>query len=99
MRLTYSDPFLVSEFSEDDGCDRNLFRRGYMIPDLDGKGGRVLDNEGQGRINNLLETHKSNATMKVVHRLFLSIVEVPKEPTLAFRCEREVLLKNCSTVD
>ena len=70
-----------------------------MNPNLDGEGGRVLDDEGQGRLSNLLEKRKSNATRKVVHRLFLPIVEVPKEPTLAFLWEREVLLKNCNTVD
>lgn len=59
-----------------------------MIPNFDGEGGRVLDDGDQGRIGNLLETHKSNATKKVVHQLFLSIGEVPKEPILAFHCDR-----------
>jgi hypothetical protein len=70
-----------------------------MIPNFDGEGGRILDDEGQGKINNLLETRKSNVTTKVVHRLFLPIAEVPTEPTLIFRCDKEVLLKNYSRVD
>ncbi len=84
MRLTYLGPFLASEFFEDDECDRSLFLQGYMIPNFDGEEARVLDDEDQDRIDNLLVKRKSNVTRKAVLRLFLPTGEVPKEPILVF---------------
>ena len=82
MQLTYLDPFLASEFFGDDEYDMSLFLQGYMITNFDAEEARVLDDEDQDRINNLLVKRKSNVTRKAVLQLFLRTGEVPKEPIL-----------------
>jgi hypothetical protein len=58
----------------------NLSRRGYIIANLGEEEAQVLDDADQGRINNLLERHKSSVMMMVVRLLSLWTEGVQAEP-------------------